>query len=164
VTHDQEEALEVADRIVVMNQAKIEQVGTPTEVFHNPASEFVMDFLGNVNVFHGRTENGQTFLGNLRVDHPAPKNSEGKTTNVYVRPHELQIERYSNGSPSMPALVSRINPAGSVAKISLQAEGGTDIQVDLPFEQFLELDLKLGEQVYVSPKRVRVFSPDDYVI
>ena len=95
---------------------------------------------------------------------PAPKNSEGKTTNVYVRPHELQIERYSNGSPSMPALVSRINPAGSVAKISLQAEGGSDIQVDLPFEQFLELDLKLGEQVYVSPKRVRVFSPDDYVI
>ena len=54
VTHDQEEALEVADRIVVMNQAKIEQVGTPDEVFHNPASEFVMDFLGNVNVFHGR--------------------------------------------------------------------------------------------------------------
>ena len=164
VTHDQEEALEVADRIVVMNQAKIEQVGTPTDVFHNPASEFVMDFLGNVNVFHGRTENGQTFLGNLRVDHPAPKNSEGKTTNVYVRPHELQIERYSNGSPSMKASISRINPAGSVAKVSLLAEGGTDIQVDLPFERFLELDLKLGEEVFVSPKRVRVFSPDDYVI
>lgn len=164
VTHDQEEALEVADRIVVMNQAKIEQVGTPTDVFHNPASEFVMDFLGNVNVFHGRTENGQTFLGNLRVDHPAPKNSEGKPTNVYVRPHELQIERYSNGSPSMKASVSRINPAGSVAKISLLADGGNDIQVDLPFERFLELDLKLGEEVFVSPKRVRVFSPDDYVI
>jgi len=164
VTHDQEEALEVADRIVVMNQARIEQVGTPTDVFHNPASEFVMDFLGNVNVFHGRTENGQTFLGNVRVDHPALKNAEGKTTNVYVRPHELTIERYSNGSPSMPALVSRINPAGSLAKISLQGEGGNDIQVDLPFERFLELDLKLGEQVFVSPKRVRVFSPDDYVI
>src|SRR6478672_11191952 len=88
VTHDQEEALEVADRVVVMNKGRIEQIGTPTEVFHNPASEFVMDFLGNVNVFHGRIENGQTFLGNLRVDHPAPKNSEGKTTNVYVRPHE----------------------------------------------------------------------------
>ena len=59
VTHDQEEALEVADRVVVMNQAHIEQVGTPTEVFHNPASEFVMDFLGDVNVFHGRIEQGQ---------------------------------------------------------------------------------------------------------
>ena len=78
--------------------------------------------------------------------------------------HELQIQRSESGSPSMPALVSRINPAGSLAKISLQAEGGTDIQVDMPFERFLELDLKVGEQVYVAPKRVRVFSPDDYVI
>ncbi len=164
VTHDQEEALEVADRIVVMNQARIEQVGTPTDVFHNPASEFVMDFLGNVNVFHGRIENGQTFVGGVSVDHPAPKHAEGKPANVYVRPHELQIERYESGSPSMPALVSRINPAGSLAKISLQAEGGTDIQVDLPFERFLELDLKVGEQVYVAPRRVRVFSSDDYVI
>ena len=164
VTHDQEEALEVADRIVVMNQARIEQVGTPTDVFHNPASEFVMDFLGNVNVFHGRIENGQAFLGSLPVDYPGPKHAEGKTTNVYVRPHELQIERYSDGTSGMPASVFRINPAGSVAKINLQTEGGADIQVDLPFERFLELDLKLGEQVYVSPKRVRVFSPDDYVI
>ena len=164
MTHDQEEALEVADRIVVMNQARIEQVGTPTDVFHNPASEFVMDFLGNVNVFHGRIENGQTFVGGVSVDHPAPKHAEGKPANVYVRPHELQIERYESGSPSMPALVSRINPAGSLAKISLQAEGGTDIQVDLPFERFLELDLKVGEQVYVAPRRVRVFSSDDYVI
>src|SRR5687768_5685914 len=62
VTHDQEEALEVADRVVVMNQAKIEQVGTPEEVFHRPASEFVIDFLGNVNVFHGRIEQGQAVL------------------------------------------------------------------------------------------------------
>ena len=164
VTHDQEEALEVADRIVVMYQARIEQVGTPTDVFHNPASEFVMDFLGNVNVFHGRIENGRTFVGSFQVDSAAPKNAEGKPANVYVRPHELQIERSESGSPSMPALVSRINPAGSLAKISLQAEGGTDIQVDLPFERFLELDLKVGEQVYVAPRRVRVFSSDDYVI
>src|SRR4051812_31344452 len=164
VTHDQEEALEVADRIVVMNQARIEQVGTPTEVFHNPASEFVMDFLGNVNVFHGRIENGQALLGNVALDYSGSQHAEGRRANVYVRPHELQIERLANGSPSMSASVSRINPAGSVAKINLQGVAGNDIQVDLPFEQFLELDLKLGEQVYVSPKRVRVFSPDDYVI
>ena len=56
VTHDQEEALEVADRIVIMNQGRIEQTGTPDEVFHNPASEFVVTFLGNVNLFHGRAE------------------------------------------------------------------------------------------------------------
>ena len=70
VTHDQEEALEVADRVVVMNQAKIEQVGTPAEVFHHPASEFVMDFLGHVNVFHGRIEDGRAVLGQLALDVP----------------------------------------------------------------------------------------------
>ena len=60
VTHDQEEALEVADRVVVMNHGKIEQIGTPEEVFHQPATQFVMEFLGQVNVFHGRVRNGKT--------------------------------------------------------------------------------------------------------
>ena len=62
VTHDQEEALEVSDRVVIMDQARIEQVGAPAEVFHNPTSELVMDFLGNVNVFHGRIQHGQAVL------------------------------------------------------------------------------------------------------
>lgn len=163
VTHDQEEALEVADRVVVMNQAKIEQVGTPEEVFHSPASEFVMDFLGNVNVFHGRIENGQAVLGNLTAEGSQEESAESRPANVYVRPHELQIERYSNGTPALRASILRINPAGSLAKINLQGLDGRDIQVDLPFERFRELDLKLGEQVYVSPTRIRVFAPD-YVI
>src|SRR5687767_6582213 len=109
VTHDQEEALEVADRIVVMNQAKIEQVGTPAEVFHNPASEFVLDFLGNVNVFHGRIEAGQAFVGAVPLSVPAPLKGAGNRpadasqAKVYVRPHELEIERHLNGSPAMEA-------------------------------------------------------------
>src|ERR1700691_1591875 len=70
VTHDQEEALEVADRIVIMNQGRIEQSGTPDEVFHHPVSEFVVTFLGNVNLFHGRADSGGT-------------------ARVFVRPHDL---------------------------------------------------------------------------
>jgi sulfate/thiosulfate transport system ATP-binding protein len=166
VTHDQEEALEVADRVVVMNQAKIEQVGTPAEVFHHPASEFVIDFLGNVNVFHGRIEQGKAVLSGLAVGDRATGKvaaSETRQSHLYVRPHELEIERHLNGSPAIPALVSRINPAGAFAKIALTTHEGGDIQVDLPLERYEQLGLRQGETVFVSAKKARVFTPD-YVI
>ncbi len=153
----------MADRVVVMNQARIEQVGTPEEVFHNPASEFVMDFLGHVNVFHGRVEKGQAVLGGVAA--PDDSGPEASPVNVYVRPHELEIERHTNGTPALAARVARINPAGSVAKIALQASDGGEIKVDLPFERFADLKLELGEIVYVSAKHVRVFaSGPDYEI
>jgi len=161
VTHDQEEALEVADRVVVMNQARIEQVGTPADVFHQPASEFVMDFLGQVNVFHGRIEGGQAVLSSLV---PAGGVAKSKQPgHLYVRPHELEIERYLNGTPAIPACVARVNPAGAVAKIALTTREGGDIQVDLPLERLEQLALQPGETVFVSAKKARVFTPD-YVI
>jgi sulfate transport system ATP-binding protein len=163
VTHDQEEALEVADRVVVMNQAKIEQVGKPEEVFHHPASEFVIDFLGNVNVFHGRIENGRAVVAGLALELPPHVDPKAPAANVYVRPHELEIERHRNGAPAMAASVVRINPAGSVAKIGLRGDHGGDLQVDLPLERFEQLQLQVGENVFVSPRKLRVFTPD-YVI
>jgi sulfate/thiosulfate transport system ATP-binding protein len=163
VTHDQEEALEVSDRVVVMNQAKIEQVGTPAEVFHSPASEFVMDFLGNVNVFRGRIESGRAMINGLSVDVPHLTNQNIGSANVYIRPHELDIQRNANGEPYMTARVTRINPAGSFAKVVLTGSDEQEIQVDLPFEQFTTLALQPGEQVFVTPKRLRVFVPE-YVI
>jgi sulfate/thiosulfate transport system ATP-binding protein len=163
VTHDQEEALEVADRVVVMNQARIEQVGTPAEVFHQPASEFVMDFLGNVNVFHGRIEEGRATHGGLTFAAPGLVQRNGDQANIYVRPHELHIQRHLNGAPAIAASVQRINPAGSLAKVSLTTPEGSEIQVDLPLDRFEELQLQPGETVYVSARRGRVFAPD-YVI
>jgi len=163
VTHDQEEALEVADRVVVMNQAKIEQVGTPAEVFHHPVSEFVIDFLGNVNVFHGRIEDGRAMLGGVAFDAPGLVKRNGDQANIYVRPHELHIERHLNGTPAIAAAVARINPAGSLARVALSTPEGRDIQVDLPLDRLEELRLQAGETVYVSAKRAHVFTPD-YVI
>jgi sulfate transport system ATP-binding protein len=163
VTHDQEEALEVADRVVVMNQARIEQVGTPAEVFHNPASEFVLDFLGKVNVFHGRIEAGQAFVGPVALNVTGRRPADASQAKVYIRPHELEIERHLNGSPAIEASVARINPAGSFAKIALTGADGREIQVDLPFDRLVQLALQPGETVYVSAKKVRVFTPD-YVI
>lgn len=168
VTHDQDEALEASDRVVIMNQSKIEQVGEPADVFHNPSSEFVMDFLGHVNVFRGRLEQGRAIIPGMSIpgmslEAPGWDEHSSVTANVYIRPHELEIEREVNGKASLVAQILRINPAGSLARIELASHHGHELQVDLPFERFSELNLKIGEAVYVCPRKVRVFVPD-YVI
>jgi sulfate/thiosulfate transport system ATP-binding protein len=164
VTHDQEEAFEVADRVVVMNHGKVEQEGTPADVFEHPANPFVMDFLGNVNVFHGRVQSGHAVVGNLKLAYPDYPHAEPQAATLYMRPHELDIALQQNGTPGLRASVKRINPTGSVARIGLAAvDHDSDIQVDLSMERYSELKLKPGDTVFVLPKKVRVFMPD-YVI
>ena len=159
VTHDQEEAFEVADQIVVMRQGRIEQVGTSHEIFEHPASAYVMDFLGNVNVFHGRLEQGRAvltgteFAGNGHVGKPQ------ETMEFYVRPHELEIDRAS--SDGVSARVVHVNPAGSLVRVQLVAtEFSNPILVELSQERALELSLQPGENVQVAPRRVRYFTAD----
>ncbi len=165
VTHDQEEAFEVADRVAVMKGGQIEQVGTPQEVFDRPASGFVMDFLGNVNVFHGRVENGMAMLGALNVAYPEYPHSESRIATAYVRPHELEIEHYPFGSSSLVVRVLQVNPAGSVARVRVYSdEFGLALNVDVSLERYSELRLNPGDEVYVAARRVRVFMPQDYVI
>jgi sulfate transport system ATP-binding protein len=164
VTHDQEEAFEVSDRVAVMQGGRVEQVGTPQEVFEKPANRFVIDFLGNVNVFHGRVENGRAQWQEFQFDLPGENHEEGAPVAVYVRPHELEIDRSSNGVPSLRGRVERINAAGPVAKVYVSAvEFGIDLNVELPSERYAELGLVRGDTVYVSPRRARVFTPE-YVI
>jgi sulfate transport system ATP-binding protein len=164
VTHDQEEAFEVSDRVAVMQRGRIEQVGTPQEVFEKPANRFVIDFLGNVNVFHGRVENGRAQWQQFQFDLPNEQHEEGAAVALYVRPHELELERSANGAPSLRARVERINAAGPVAKVCVSsAEFGVELNIELPRERYAELGLARGDTVYVSPRRARVFTPE-YVI
>jgi sulfate transport system ATP-binding protein len=161
VTHDQEEAFEVADRVVLLNCGRVEQAGTPLEVFEKPANSFVMDFLGRVNVFHGRVEGRRVFLGGLEVPCPDELHDESRLTDVYVRPHELDIEGEPNGLPSLAAWVLHVNPAGPVVRVHLAArEGNRPLQVEVTPERWRELDLKVGDAAYVVPRRARVFRPD----
>ena len=161
VTHDQEEAFSVADRVVVMNRGRIEQEGTPAEVFEHPANSFVMDFLGNVNVFHGRVQHGVAKLGGFEVQWPAYPHAEEKPATVYVRPHELDLERQSSDESSLQARVVHINPAGSVVRVQLRTlADGSPLDAELSAARLGELELKTGETVYVVPRRVRVFVPD----
>lgn len=161
VTHDQEEALEVADRVVVMNNSKIEQEGTPDEVFHNAKTQFVMEFLGQVNVFHGRVQRGKATLGDLTVDYPNYSDDRERPATVYMRPHEFEIRRTSNGKPSFPARIVRIHSAGAVARVFLETEDASSVLVELPLEEFANLSLQDGEHVHLYPKNARVFVPSE---
>ena len=161
VTHDQEEAFEVSDRVVVMNRGRIEQEGTPEEVFEHPANAFVMDFLGNVNVFHGRVEGGRALLGSFEMAYPDYPHDESRAVTAYVRPHELEIDRLPRGTSSLKADVLRVNAASAAVKVELFAkEFGVPLNVELTQEHYATLRLKAGDTVFVFPKRVRMFVED----
>jgi len=161
VTHDQEEAFEVADRVVIMNHGRIEQTGTPEEIFEHPANPFVMDFLGNVNVFHGSVQNGRARLGNLEVAYPDYPHDESRAATAFIRSHELEIVRARNGRPSLEAKVTHINPARPVVKVRVYSEAfGVVLTVDVSWERYAELRLTVGDTVWVSPRQLRVFVQD----
>ena len=158
VTHDQEEAFEVADHVVVMSRGRIEQEGPPDEVFANPANAFVTDFIGNVNVFHGRIHNGRANIGGFEGGIAGEAHPEETEVTAYIRPHEVDIDRSSHGPESMFAVVSRINRSGSVVKVALLAQDGQlPLDVEIPHERDEELGLKANDRVWVYPRQVRVF-------
>lgn len=160
VTHDQEEAFEVSDKVIVMKSGRIEQSGSPQEVFEKPANAFVMNFLGNVNIFHGRLEKGRAHLGHLQLEFPDYPHAAARPTSFYVRPHEFEIENAPNGRPSMRAKVLHLNPAGAITRVQVHVESfGLVINVEVPYERCAELRLESGKTVYVLPRKVHVFTP-----
>jgi sulfate transport system ATP-binding protein len=163
VTHDQEEALEVADQVVVMNEGRIEQVGTPEQVFHQPANEFVLNFLGHVNVFHGRVQQDRAIFGSLAVNVPGSKAAEGQQARLFVRPYDLEVSASPTGADSLRARVARIQSAGPVVKLELRTEDGQLVQVEVSHEQSKCLNLHQDDIVYVKPRQSRVYV-DDYII
>ena len=152
VTHDQEEAMEVSDRIVVMNEGRIEQVGTPDEVYDHPASPFVLKFLGDVNLFHGRSEH-------------APGSAAGQTDVVYVRPHELEIV----GEPvqgAWAATLSQTLTVGARTRVEFRRDdagpgAGGWLDVELPRTEYAalreRLQLQRGSRVWLRPRKVTRF-------
>lgn len=164
VTHDQEEALEVADRVVVMNEGRVEQVGSPGEVYDHPANPFVYHFLGRVNLFHGRVHQGRARIGAIEIEAPDHLAARDSTVVAYVRPHDVEIERHDNGGPAIEAAVWHIFAAGPVVRIELKSRDTGDlIEAELSKERSRELDLKVGDVVFVKLQKLRVF-PRDYSI
>ncbi len=161
VTHDQEEAMEVADRVVITNAGRIEQDGTPEEVFHRPANEFVMNFLGHVNIFHGRVEGGKAVFGTLKVDFPGERTPERQSVRGLVRPYNLDIDTRLDGRAGFRATVRHINAAGPRVRVDLLADTGEPVHVELPHERFQTLGLTASQHVFVIPREINVFADAD---
>jgi sulfate transport system ATP-binding protein len=125
VTHDQEEALEVADRVAVMNEGRIEQVGTPEDVYDRPESAFVQSFVGEVNLFHGRG----------------------------VRPHEIELSRTARGDRAILVTVRRVRSLGAVVRLELdRLDEPQTIDAEVARDRFAELGLREGERAYVTAR------------
>ncbi|PYQ19996.1 MAG: sulfate ABC transporter ATP-binding protein [Acidobacteria bacterium] len=157
VTHDQEEALDVADRVVVMNHGRIEQVGAPDEVFEHPATPFVMTFLGQSATFAGRVQGGKAFLGPLAVDFPGHPHEEARPAAGYTRPHEMEVGRAENGGGGLWATLRHLSPAGAVVKLELADAEGRSFQAEVNREQHETLRARVGERLYVRPRKLRIF-------
>lgn len=158
VTHDQEEAMEVASRIVVMNKGVVEQVGTPAEVYEHPRSPFVSRFLGDVNIFHGRVDQGWLDLNGWRVE--APHGTEARDEiAAYVRPHDVQLTR--EAQPHLPAArIRHVHNAGSVFKLELDVldhERDDAIEVEISRREFQELQVQAGDQIYIKLVNPRIY-------
>jgi len=158
VTHDQEEALEVADRVVLMNKGRVEQVGRPEEVYERPASPFVYGFLGTVNVFHGRANAGSLHLGPVTVNAPEHSDAEDHPATVYARPHEIEIERFSPGQEGIPAVLQRMLVIGPIARLELERDDRAEIiEAEIAAERVRSLNLRQGETLLIRPSKMQVF-------
>ncbi len=151
VTHDQEEAMEVADRIVVMNQGRIEQQGSPDHVYDYPATPFVLQFLGDVNLFHGRLQHG-------------PGEPAGEVS--YVRPHELQIQAEPTDTSVAVTLVQALTVGPNTRLEFKRVDAGGPMDVELPRAEYValrdRLGLKAGSAVHLQPRRVTRFAQEQH--
>jgi len=155
VTHDQEEALEVANKVVVMNAGKIEQVGTPEEVYHQPKSAFVLNFLGKINLFHCRVEDGQVLLGDSRV--PLSMPAIHASTALYIRPNQFEMSPERRAENSFKAKITYVINVGTIVKLELTSEWGDDIQLELTQEEYNHHQPKIEEEVFLTPKKIEYF-------
>ncbi|MES2296951.1 MAG: sulfate ABC transporter ATP-binding protein [Pseudomonadota bacterium] len=159
VTHDQEEALEVADQVVLMQRGRIEQQGTPEALYHHPVSPFVAGFLGEVNQFHGKVAAGvlASDAGNIAVPADAPR-FEGPGV-AYVRPQELALSRCQPGEAGIAARLRRVHAIGALTKVELErCDSRQRIDAVMSQDQYAALQLDIGETVLVRPTRLRLFA------
>ena len=163
VTHDQDEALEVADRIVLMNQGKVEQIGTAQEVYEQPATAFAYSFLGAVNRFKGRVDGSRLRLDEGSVPLVGGGARNGEDAEAFARPHELDIEPASSAD-GLAVRVSRVLLGGATARVELTAVVGSSrnaepqhFEVELTRQRLANLDLQPGQLVRLTSSRLRVF-------
>ncbi len=156
VTHDVEEALEVADRVVIMQSGKIEQIGTPEAVYHEPRNAFVYQFIGKVNLFHARNEETHTFLQAL-----SPQNAQNQQGVYFVRPHLLRVDSIKPADKAaLSAKITQIVTLGALVRLDLESQKGEHLQAELSYDEFKAATFAKGDTVFVSLKEKKLFFQD----
>jgi sulfate transport system ATP-binding protein len=166
VTHDQEEALEVSDRIVLMNKGRIEQIGSPREIYNEPATSFAYSFIGTVNEFRGRIEGDYVRVGNDRLPHGRTDLSDGASVVAFARPHDTEIVKGSEGE-GVAAKVNRILTSGAITRVELIANGDARqgkkdyFEVEVTPNDLAALGLATGEAVRIKSRRLSLFGENE---
>ena len=161
VTHDQEEALEVADRVVLMDHGKVEQIGTPEEVYRHPATPFVYGFLGAVNPFHGKIDGSTVRVGDDVLPHEVNSFKQGDDVVAFARPHELDIVIDPASTAGVSARIARVLSFGVTARVELDGLNGVSgqhFEVEMTRTRVEELGLQEGQPVRLLPSQLRVFA------
>ena len=156
VTHDQEEALELANQIVVMHEGKIQQVGSPSEIYDEPATPFVAGFVGAANVLHGEVVDGHVHLGSIKLP-GAEHLDEGAAAAAFVRPHDVVVASNGGGTD---ALIERVSSLGWLSRVSLRLPGGETLVAHIPNDDLhgakegstVRVDLR-NQKAFMAPAR-----------
>jgi iron(III) transport system ATP-binding protein len=167
VTHDQEEALSMADRIVVMNHGVIEQIGTPMDIYERPATPFVADFVGKINVLSAKALGGKRFrVGELVLECDACEGSfePGQEVSLYLRPEDRVAENLRPDTPyRLNALVNKVEFLGGlcIAEVTSDALHGQSLGLHFSLNQMHDLDIREGRRIDIAlrAQRIRVFGP-----
>jgi sulfate transport system ATP-binding protein len=158
VTHDQDEALELANRVVVMHEGKVEQVGSPADVYHDPATPFVAGFVGTANVLHGHVVDGHVQFGDHRVG-GAGHLDEGAPARAFVRPHDVRVSTDEGVGGPVHATVERIATLGWLSRLQLRLPDGQILTAELPDDELD--DVEIGSEVWVDLRRAKAFHEQD---
>ena len=167
VTHDQEEAMEVSDHVVVMHEGKVAQAGVPQEVYDRPATPFVASFVGGANVLRGHMTDGRATMGGGFGSFAVPAIADGRqapdgtAVNAFVRPHDVTLTKAADGAPDVSvARIERLAWLGGYVKVSLKLSDGAAMTVEMPKPEVDALGLKEGDLVLANLREAKVFVED----
>ncbi|OSI22417.1 sulfate/molybdate ABC transporter ATP-binding protein [Neisseria dumasiana] len=161
VTHDQEEALEVSDEIVVMNHGRIEQTGTAESLYRQPENAFVTEFLGETDAFEGRIEKGEWHYNGFRWPLDNTRKWQEQTATAYVRPHEWAVAE-NGATPMLSAPIETIHSAGALTHLTLK-ENKRDVHITFADSDAARLGLSGGQNLALVPKQLYIFSQNELI-
>ncbi|HEX4335610.1 MAG TPA: ABC transporter ATP-binding protein [Polyangiaceae bacterium] len=163
VTHDQQEAFELSQHVVLLNEGKVEQAGAPHELYDHPATPFVASFLGGANVLKGTVRSGRGEASGLQVDAPAGA-AEGDAFNAFVRPEDIRLVKPAEERDGVAlARVDRLTRVGPSVKISLSMPDGEQVTVQMSRLEIDSIGIETGDRVLVDLRDAKVFV-EDYAI